>query len=263
MKTNMLDDKFNPRYLMISIFTCWIIYSFLYLSLVKNESSPIAGCFALLGQVSLDILASYLTFKLYRTVKDPRTKNIYFLFFISFISAVFADGIYNFGMNILDIKYFSNINSFFEVPFLFFLLFQVIAWGNIFFLQNNDIKYKSKHLYMPYIMVSILIFFMFIFGIPWNIKYFSLLGVYQLIDTILEVVGFTLVTTCLARSKDITISLASVGYLIIISSDLLIRYNVVSGIIPFLNPFETTWVLGLIMMVTSFFFVKRKVTLHY
>ena len=259
----MLNDKVNSKYLMISISILWIIYSSLYLTFVENESSNIAGYFALIGQVSLDILLSYVTLKLYKTANDSKTKIIYGLFFISFICAAFTDGIYNFSMNILDIKYFSNINSFFEIPFLLFLLFQAMAWGNIFFLKNDGINYKSRNLYTPYITVSIFIFFMFIFGVPWNIEYFSLLGFYQLIDTILEVVGFTLVATCLTRAKDFAISLASVGYLIIIYSDLLIRYNVISGVIPFLNPFETTWVLGLLMMCTSFFFAERIKSLNY
>lgn len=252
----MLKSDINSKKLMILAFIAWITYSFLYLVLSKDNSNLVAGYFALVGQVGLDIVAAIFTFHLYVTSKESNTKFIYLMFFISFVAAILADGIYNLTMNILDIKYFSSINSFFEIPFILFLLFQVIAWGKIFFSGNEDAPSIKKYPYSPYIVFSSLIFIMFIFGIPWKIGYFSLVGLYQVADTVLEVIGYTLATICLARAKNTTIRFASIGYLIIISSDLLIRYNVVSGLIPLLNPFETTWVLGLLLMVSGFFLSK-------
>ncbi|MHB1948719.1 MAG: hypothetical protein ACYCQI_11480 [Gammaproteobacteria bacterium] len=260
----MLKSDINSKKLVIFAFIAWIIFSFLYLVLTRNNSNIVAGYFALIGQVGMDMVAAILTFHMFATSKESNTKLIYLMFFISFVAAILADGIYNLTMNILDIKYFSSINSFFEIPFILFLLFQVIAWGKIFFSDNNNSSPSSikKYPYFPYLVFSTLIFLMFVFGIPWKIGYLSLVGLYQVADTLLEVIGYTLATICLARAKSTTIRFASIGYLVIISSDLLIRYNVVSGLIPLLNPFETTWVLGLLLMVSGFF-LSKTTTLNY
>src|SRR5207253_4953293 len=136
------------------------------------------------------------------------------------------------------------IVSLFDVPFALFLLFQLIAWGWILY-SNREVPVKAgKSSYISYAIVSMLMFVMFMFGIPWKIEYFSLLGLFQAVDTTLEVIGFALATICLARAKTQLIRFAAIGYLLVVSSDFIIRYHVVSGSIPYLSSLEATWVLG-------------------
>lgn len=258
----VLKKDINSKKLVIPLFVVWIIFSLMYFIFSRDNSNLVSGYFSLVGQVGLDVVAAILTFQLYMSSKESKKKFIFLMFFISFFSAIFADSIYNLTMKILNIKYFSSINSFFEIPFILFLLFQVIAWGKIFFSGNENISNsKKKYPYTPYVIFSTLIFSMFIFGIPWKISHFSLVGLYQVVDTFLEVIGYTLVTICLARAKNLMLRFTSIGYLMIISSDLLIRYDVVSGIIPTQNFFETTWVLGLLLMTVGFFVKDKQIKL--
>lgn len=213
------------------------------------------------GQVGLDVCLCTITYLFYKKTTDQKSKLIFTLYFFSFISAVIADGVYHLGMNILNIQYFYKINSLFEVPFIGFLLFQLLAWSTLFFKQDGSLKLQKKHMYIPYILVSLIIFTTFTFGITWKIDHLSLIGIYQSIDTILEVLGFVIVTICLARASDSTLRLASIGYLAIISSDLLIRNQVISGVIPFLSIFEVSWVLGLMLMSIGFF-LRKKALFH-
>lgn len=252
----MIKYKISPTILVSSLLFLWISYSCFYLGLTKLEVNLAAGYLALIGQVGLDVTASFLTIWLYKRSNNPKLKIIYGLFFLSFISATLSDGVYHFVMNILNVQYFINFNSFFEIPFLLFLIFQLLAWAAIFFSKNQGDNKMS--LFLPYLSLSILIFLMFIFGIPWKINYLSLLGIYQLLDTVFEVAGFTLATACLARTQNIEVYSTAIGYLIIISSDILIRHNVVSGTIPVLNPFETTWILGLLSMISGLFLGKTE-----
>lgn len=121
----------------------------------------------------------------------------------------------------------------------------------IFLNKKSDNKRKS--LYIPSIILSLLMFMMFIFGVPWKVSYFSTVGLFQFVDTIFEAIGFALVTICLARAKSQLVRFITIGYLIIVSSDFIIRYYVVSGFIPYLSPFEATWVLGLLIICIGFY----------
>ena len=96
-------------------------------------------------------------------------------------------------------------------------------------------------------------FAMFMFGLKWQIQYFSLKGIFQSIDTILEVIGFFMATICLARAQTFLIRFTGIGYLLIIASDFIIRYHVVSGMVPYLSSLESTWILGLTLMSLGFF----------
>lgn len=238
------------------IFLIWFFYNSAYLALINVDVGIKAGYFVLFGQVSLDIIICVYSFILYKKTHKNYLKLAYLFFCLSAISAAIADCIYHIGMNIINVAYFNEVNSFFEIPFIFFLLFQVIAWGVIFFIDDAGHNEK-RYAYFPYLTVSIFIFFTFVYIVPWKIHYLSKLGLYQLVDTVLEVTGFSLSALCLTRSKDNPIRFLSMGYLLIISSDLLIRYDVVSGIIPVLNIFETTWIFGLLFMASGFVVASR------
>lgn len=251
MSKNSLEFKISTRKLWITS-SLWISYTILYYFLKINQLNTFVGYFAFLGQVGLDIALTVITYKLFRKSADLKTEKIYLMFLTSFVSAGFADGIYNFGMNVVNVEHFYNINSFFEIPFIVFLLLQLMAWWLILNNFHEKVGRKNIWLYFPYILASSTLFVIFIFGIHWEIERLSLMGVYQIIDTIIEVITFSVVTICLTRAKNTALVLASMGYLIIISSDLLIRNEVVSGVVPNLNPFETTWVLGLLMLMIGF-----------
>lgn len=237
------------------ILLIWVCYNWVYLTLIKISMTTVAGYLALLEQVGLDLIISIFTIKLFKKTSQKDLKSIYLLFSFSAMAAAVSDSIYHISMNILDAAYFNKMSSFFELPFIFFLTFQMVAWSKLFFNDSQTAKKKTYH-YLPYLTVATVIFFTFVCIAPWKINYLSKLGIYQIIDTFLEVTGFAFSTICLARSKNKPIQFVSIGYLFIISSDLFIRYDVISGAIPFLNPFESTWTFGLLLMALGFFYIK-------
>jgi signal transduction histidine kinase len=237
----------------------WAIYACLYTVLEKKASAePIAGYLSLIGETGLDILATILTIKLYLTEIKP-AKNIFLIFFLSFLAATAADSIYNLVVNLLQFQYINPaIISLFDIPFVLFLLFQMAAWGWILYTSRETTLPIRKSSYAPYAIVSILMFILFMFGIPWRIGYLSTIGIFQTIDTILEVIGFALATICLARAKSQLMRFITIGYLVVVSSDFVIRYFVISGLVPYLNPLESTWVLGMLLMCLGFIFIDAK-----
>lgn len=63
---------------------------------------------------------------------------------------------------------------------------------------------------------------------------------------------------CLIRAKVTWLKYISIGYLVVVGSDLIIRYGVVNNNIITINPLETTWVLGLALVFLGFFLSKKR-----
>ena len=253
------SKTFGTTFITIYMLIGWAIYVCLYTALERKASTePLAGYLSLIGETGLDVLAAILTIKLCLTEIKP-TKNIFLIFSLSFLAATVADSIYNIVLNLLRFQYINpTIVSLFDIPFALFLLFQLAAWGWILYLNKETTTCIRKSSYAPYVIVSILMFILFMFGIPWRIGYLSTIGIFQTIDTILEVIGFALATICLARAKSQLMRFITIGYLIVVSSDFVIRYFVISGLVPYLNPLESTWVLGMLLMCLGFIFISDK-----
>lgn len=257
----MENSKGKKSLITLSLMVVWVAYALSYFYL-KNDNTTIiySGYLALCGQAGLDIIAAILALWLWKK-STAQFKIVYLMFAVSFICAFISDGLYNIILNVLQISNLTgSLDSYFDIPFAAFLLFQMLAWGAVFFL-NTEKDIKTKVIYMPYVIASLFIFLIFVFGITWKIEYFSVIGTYQILDTVLEVVGFAFASFCLARSKSLIVKYLAIGYLIIVASDLIIRYSFIQRSIVQSNPLEATWVLGLSLMIVGFFLYIRKIAI--
>ncbi len=255
MRLLISKNQFFITHPLIIAMAGWIIFFLLY-SFLKNIPwmEHYSAVFPLIGEGGLDTLAVILTIKLWKKTNNNSHKKIFLLLGISFAALFIADLIYNIVLNLFKFEYKNAIiATLFDLPFALFLFLQLLVWTYLLKLNKNVVSYGKKILYIPNIVLSSLLFLLFTFGISWKIDYFSAIGLFQLIDTILEVSGFALATICLARSKGLLIRFLTIGYLIVVSSDFIIRYYVVSGIIPYLSPFESTWVLGLLIICLGYY----------
>jgi signal transduction histidine kinase len=240
--------------LMIAM-SLWALYAFLYIKF-KDDSHPIvSGIFSLVGESGLDFVLCILSYSAWNRASLEIKKFFMFMFF-AFLSAFISDLIYNYLLNIKNVKLNSFMDALFDVPFALSLLFYTIAWGSLFFNAGSGAIKEAKN-YIPYVLASIVIFFTFVFGINWKIEYFSLIGWCQIIDTFLEALGFLFASFCFVRAKKIWVKYISVGYLLVIGADFVIRYGVIENNIVLDNPLETMWVLGLILMTLGFFFINK------
>lgn len=225
------------------------MYTLIYVFIRQTSTlSPLAGYFPLIGEAGLDILAAYFCLLGWRTT-NYNMFSTYLPMALSFLMAALADGIYNIGLNLYGNTY-NNLSYTlcFEIPFLIFLVLQLVVWIKVFIENTRQYVERKSMLILPFILLAGLLSSLFMFGVNWKIGYFSQTGKIQLIDTIVEVLGFAFSSITLARCKTKHICFLSLGFLLIISSDLIIRYNVVSGITPYLSIFECTWVLGLALI---------------
>ena len=231
----------------------WVCYTIFYAIFLNIETlTYITGYLALVGEAGLDLVCAALAFVIVRRTKAPN-KWIFGCFLVSFISASIADGSYNIILNILGINQFSPfIETVFDLPFALFLLFQAIGWFLIF----NIIYHKNKpYLHgismLPFIASGLIILLSFFLLPDWQVQLISMQGVYNITDTLLEVVAFPFVVIALFSAKDKRIALLASGFLIIIASDFIIRFAEVESMLLPGSILETTWVLGLLMFTAG------------
>lgn len=245
----------NQIKILLCITLCWLLYSWLYVFFKESYHSVISGVFALIGESGLDLLIAILSYISWKRARDA--SKIFFLFLmIAFISAFLSDFIYNYFLNIKQIKISTTIDSLFDVPFAVFLFFYMLGWFSIF-IKEKDVKMRKIESYIPYVLASAIIFVVFVFGVNWKVRYSSMIGFYQIADTLFEVIGFLFASFCYIGAKKLWIKYISIGYLVVIGSDLIIRYSVVKNSIISIHPLEATWVFGLLMIVLGFFFLKE------
>jgi signal transduction histidine kinase len=225
--------------------------------LITIIQKPIyCGIFTFIGQTGFDLVIFICTLKLSFQSEGVK-KQIFCLISLSFFCAFFADGIYNLILNILGITQLPiGIASLFEIPFLLFLLFQLAAWIKLFTTLNKKSSHRSLLLYLPFMASAILMLSIFVFFINWKIEYFSIPGLFQLSDTLIESLSFALVAICLVTAINKEIVYIATGFLIVVSSDYLIRLAVVEQSILSNNIFDTTWIIGLAIIFHGVFNFK-------
>jgi len=256
----MIADKFPHNVILArNTLFVWLLFAGLYFFFKNSQDTSIYSTYlTLIGEVGLDFVAAVLIIGFWRKSEKP-AKNIFLVFFVSFIFAIVADAIYNIALNVFNYNYINPvINLFFEIPFALFLLVQFDGWLSILFLNQNANDKNKTFTYLPYAILFIITVDIFIFCVRMKIDYHSLMGIFQIIDSTLEVAGFALATICLTRASTSLIRFMGIGYLMIVSSDFIIRYYVISGLIPYLNSFEITRVLGLLLICIGFIISKNE-----
>lgn len=256
LENNNFDFK---KYKTVSFFalSCWILYMIAYLGAKNSSFNYYPGAISLIGQVLCDGIAVTITFFLARDAQGLEQK-IMLLFGSSFLCAFIADSIYNIFVNVLAIANISTfLDSLFNIPFLGFLFFQTFAWWEIVKMLFMEKSFKQmRHIYIPIGIFGILIALVFTFGIQWKIHATSMIGLYQIVEIICEIIGFIFAVLCFITAQTWTLKILSTGYLTIITSDFVLRTGFIEkSLIPD-NLFEAFWVLGLVIMILGLWGIK-------
>ncbi len=241
--------------LLIAALIVWLIYTGLYIYSKHAGHSVIAGLFPLIGEAGLDLVAAVLAYLIWIRTKT-RIALFFLLLFIAFIAAFMADGTYNILLNIRQFELTTFVDSLFDLPFAIFLFIQLIAWI-VLFNRGGSVDDCKRVEILPYLIAAVIIFVSFMFGVKWKIEHLSIIGLYQMADTLFEVFGFVFALFCLVRANVNWVRYLSIGYLIVIGTDFMIRYSVIQQHVLLDNPLETSWVLGLIVIVLGLLMARH------
>lgn len=238
----------------------WILYTIAY-AVCRNAPTlaPATGYLSLLGEGGLDLICFAITCRL---IFNTRHSNqfVFIIFGISFFCALLSDVSYNVILNILNKDHFTAaIEAIFDVPFLLFLVLQAIAWCAIVILiqskNHREMRFSS---YVPLLLAGLLILITFIVLPHWRVEYGSVKGIFNIVDTLVEIIAFIFAGIALFASKDRVLGFLASGFLLVIASDFTIRFSEVENSLFPGSPLETTWVLGLIIFALGLMAISEK-----
>lgn len=241
------------------LFALWGIYAITYGVLnIYGKTQAIAGLLSMIAEAGLDLACCILALTLAKKLVNHE-KIIFKLVASSFIFAAISDSSYNIILNIFGIRSFSFfIESIFDLPFTAFLLLQTIVWGLIFkvLFQKNNQNF-NKLIFLPFLLSGVIIFLTFLLLPSWEVSPLSAEGLYNILDTTLEVISFGFVVIILFSAKGRSLALLASGYLIIIASDFIIRFAEVENVLFPGSALETTWALGLLIFLFGLINIKN------
>jgi len=249
----ILSANKNNKFKKIS-FLLWFVYAILYFYLKNVRMDITAGYLSFIGQCGMDLIAMKLALNCYKSNIHNNSRPLMVLS-ISYLFAFFADFLYNVFLNINAWELTSTIDFLFDLPFLLFITLQMIFWSYVFF--KGAVNKRQHFVFsLPYIIISSCLLWVFLAGVPWQIKTNTLYGFFHVVDSIVECVGFILAIFCMSLSGQRWTKYFGTGYLVIVGSDFIIRTSFVSENIIVANPLEVIWVFGLLLQIQGLLYLK-------
>ncbi len=247
-------NTLKSKYEFVNFIILGVLYILVYL-FIKNEATAYTWILIIGTQLSLDLIGIYIGIKLFNKSYGI-SKKIFFWWSAAFIFEFIADMFYNTSVNVL---LHSPTDSFFlraliDTPFLFFIICQIMAWMTIGApIINMKKTGKVSYLHIPIIIMGIIVLSIFLSAVNWSATSFSGFKVYQTADTVLEVIGFVIVSICFVATNITPVRLLATGFLIIVACDLALKVNFIYHSMGSNNVFDVGWVFGLAFMVCGLY----------
>jgi|GEM_PF-2511555 len=252
----------NMRELIYST-SLWLCYIFIYkLTDQVLNSHLLNSYFALIWQVSLDLLCAYYALRL--AANHQRLEKAFFMLIGSaFCFSALGDITYNVILGILNIKKVDfYLNSLFHIPYAIFLSLEFLAWFVMYILlqQYNPGRIERK-LYIPFAIITGITTLSFILIIFNRQHLFQLTSaIFNNIDSVIELFTFTFLVISLFSSKTKSIGLLASGYLIMIAIDFVFIFSTAENtLFPGSIP-ETIWILGQSIFLYGLILLHREKT---
>ncbi len=162
--------------------------------------------------------------------KNSQSKIFFGLILISILFATFSNEIQNLTVNFFKISPITPmIDTFWTLPYVTFLLVQILSWSYLLFINRHSSNQKSwlkRSAYLQSAMVLALTFFI-IFA--FKNDFLKNLSSIEIFNSLLESALFILILPCLTRSKSKALSLIATGFLFAIAFNLAHRFAHASG----------------------------------
>lgn len=259
----VLNDKQWKTRLAVGMLLFWFITSFLYIELNQIQRFQfIAGLILLVSQSGLGILIAIIAFELAN--KSSKIYRSIFVFFgLAFFVEAITDGNLNLNISVLNNYPLSNlIELSIEIPFFIFHIFLFASYLQM--LMKSKTGLSKKGLYysgfelLPFAFVVLAVLYFFVFSYQWEIDALSVSGIIQIIAIVLDLVGFFFAIICLAASNYFSILCISTGVLILVTTDIIDRFNVLSSsylLSNYVN--DIMWPLGLLTVLYGLLFLRN------
>lgn len=199
-------------------------------------------------QLVCDLTIGIMGFLAYRLREDIIDRKFYLLFFISIIPGLFANEIYNILINIIDISRTMDVSMYWSSGYFVFLVIQFAAWA--YLLKNkilNQCSVNRRWLSVyPYIQSALIIGLSLVFIISIRYGTPEYIGNFRMVNSVLEILVFTLMALCLSRTNNSSLIYLETGFSLLIGFNFAHRFSDMLSI--YYKAFNVVWLLCLIII---------------
>ena len=260
---NLLDRLLSS---MPFILALWGTFLALHVILKLVPTHNYSDWFDFLIAIGVETIVVYYLVWLWIN-SESTTRRIFAFFTFSICSIIFAALAYEIFFNLPHISLSSTSNilllSLYNIPYLGFLLFQLIAWATVLYVNNADKGSRRPFLYVPVAIISsaCLSLFFFIFDFSsihhWTEeKFFH--DFYGLFQSLLQIVSFLAAILCLAITKKKGIFYLALSYLIITAVNMVMNFGIFTQSYGTGSFVEIFWRLGLLLRIYALATVKKE-----
>lgn len=254
--------KKSNLFFALSIFIWLTLFSFMFfsyfgsLALGHHFFYLIANNISSILELILDILIIIISWFIYK--REEKNFSKYFLFlFLSLFANFFNDFNFVVIFDLLKIQSPTNYyNLFYLLPFLVYLIFQLLFW---FGLVSNFILKDANKFWVLLVLLAfgVVVIFLFITTSRWNISYVSYIGIYEILTGVLEVVVFNLAALSLICSKNKGLYYVSFATLLMIATNFWEKYLFQAGILGSFDYSDIFWFLSLLLMLFGLIYLLK------
>ena len=248
-------SKFN--YAISLILLVWFGFVLLFSHLMLGQYSSYGDHGFYLSELLLDIVIMVFSWRVYCRA-EVAAKLYFFFLFLSYVSCFLTDINFYTIFILLKVKKPSNLyDSFYLLPFLGYVLFQLCFWYGVTskFLLGNANKVRT---FLLFFLVNLIAIIVFIITSEWKVDFFSYLGLYQVISGAFELIIFDLAALSLICSRNRGVYFISSASIILLASNFWEKYLFLNQKMNVFDYSEFFWFLSLILSIIGLFLLSQK-----
>lgn len=214
---------------------------------------------ASMAQLIADVLLGWFSCRAWLKEKDRIYKRFLLLVFVSIAIGLLSNEAYSILVHIIGIKDInSKINIIWVLPYTIFLTIQILCWSNLLMKKTQPTSENAVRWFSiaPYALCAILIFSSVVYAGLLGKVLSADLATLQLSNLVFEVVLFTIISLCLAKSKNQSLNCLSSGFLCLIALNLAHRFSYLMGY--HYKTFDVVWLISFILMTYGFILTLRR-----
>ncbi len=246
----------KKNYSFFFIVMVWAIYCAVFLDINQFDQFKIYTGWVLLSvSAALTFVSVCYAFWIWCN-SVGRAKRIFAFITLACALDFVSNGIYQFLYNLSHFSHdsvSSLLISSYNLPYIGFLLFQVVVW--LALLSKAKFyrgRIKGALFYLPFVLIVFVLSTVFFFPFAWNLKSITVYGAYNLLELFLQIAVFFAALFCLTVTKNRGIFYLAVSSIIIVTSDLIMNFGLFSQRYGVMSFVENGWVLGELLRIYSF-----------
>ncbi|OGT43161.1 MAG: hypothetical protein A3F13_08820 [Gammaproteobacteria bacterium RIFCSPHIGHO2_12_FULL_40_19] len=233
--------------------SAWGLFVFLYVISMQHDIFMQGWDYIVyFVQLIADVCIGAFAYLAYRSRVHEADKKFYLLMLISLVPGLFANEIYNLLINIIGVARNSSAGMYWIGAYTLFLSIQMLAWLELMRQKRVNNNHAKPWLTVyPYLQSGIVLSLSLSFIIVFKNKIHEPVELVNMLNSILEIIVFTLMSMSLSRTKNKSLIYLEMGFLLLIGFNFAHRFSDILSV--YYKLFDVVWLSCLVIIIYGFY----------